>query len=64
MIWQTASGYTKRAKAQTGMSRFKQVIGDGLRLHTDERQVTGVSVAVHVLNRILGLGHPNSVRVA
>ncbi len=40
MAWQTASGYTKRARAETGMSRFKQVIGDGLCSHTDERQAT------------------------
>ena len=64
MAWQIASGYTKRARAEMGMSRFKQVIGDGLRSHTDERQATEVGVAVHVLNRMLELGHPNSVRIA
>lgn len=64
MAWQKASGYTRRAKAETGISRFKQVIGDGLRSHTDERQATEVSVAVHVLNRMLELGRPNSVRIA
>ena len=35
------------------MSRFKQVIGDRLRSHTDERRATDVEVAVHVLNRML-----------
>jgi len=64
MAWQAASGYTKRARAETGMSRFKQVIGDGLRSHTDGRQATEVGVAVHVLNRMLELGRPNSVRIA
>ncbi len=64
MAWQIASGYTKRARAETGMARFKQVIGDGLRSHTDERQATEVGVAVHVLNRMLELGRPNSVRIA
>ncbi len=64
LAWQAASGYTKRAKAETSMSRFKQVIGDGLRSHTDERQATEVDVAVHVLNRMLELGRPNSVRIA
>jgi len=39
------------------------VPGDGLRSHTDERQVTEVDVAVHVLNRMLELGRPNSVRI-
>jgi len=64
MAWQTASGYTKRSRAETGMSRFKQVIGDGLRSHTDERRATEVGVAVHILNRMLELGCPNSVRIA
>ena len=31
MAWQTASGYTRRARAETAMSRFKRVIGDALR---------------------------------
>jgi len=64
MAWQKASGYTGRARAETGMSRFKQVIGDGLRSHTDERRAAEVKVAVHVLNRRLELGRPNSVRIA
>jgi len=45
------------------MARFKQVIGDGLRSRTDERRATEVNVAVHVLNRMLELGRPNSVRI-
>ena len=64
LAWQAASGYTKRARAETGMSRFKQVIGDGLRSRTDERRATEVEVAVQVLNRMLELGRPNSVRIA
>jgi len=40
------------------------VIGDRLRSHTDQRQPTEVDAAVHVLNRMLALGHPNSVRIA
>ncbi len=64
MAWQAASGYTKRALAETAMSRFKRVIGDALCSHADERRATEVEVAVHVLNRMLELGRPNSVRVA
>ncbi len=64
MAWQTASGYTKRARAETAMSRFKRVIGDALRPHADERRATEVEVAVHVLNRMLDLGRPSSVRIA
>src|SRR3954467_13669559 len=61
--WQRASGYTKRARAETAISRYKRVIGDGLRSHTDERRATEVDVAVHVLNRMLELGCPTYVRI-
>ena len=64
MAWQTASGYTRRARAETAMSRFKRVIGDALRSHADDRRATEVEVAVHVLNRMLDLGRSNSVRIA
>jgi hypothetical protein len=62
--WQKASGYTKRARAEAAMSRFKRVIGDGLRSLADRRRATEVKVAVHALNRILELGRPISVRIA
>src|SRR3954447_4056179 len=58
-----ASGYTKRARAETAISRFKRVIGDELRSHTDERRATEMDVAVHVLNRMLDLGRPTYVRI-
>ena len=62
--WQKASGYTKRARIEAAMSRFKRVIGDGLRSRTDQRRATEVDVAVHALNRMLELGRPISVRIA
>ena len=62
--WQRASGYTKRARAEAAIGRWKQVIGDRLRAHTDERRATEVDVAVHVLNRMLDLGRPNYVRIS
>ena len=64
MAWQKLSGHTKRARAEAAIGRWKQVIGDGLRSRTDERRATEVDVAVHVLNRMLELGRPNSVRLA
>ncbi len=62
--WQKASGYTKRARAEAAIGRFKQVIGDGLRSRTDQRRATEMDVAVHALNRMLELGRPISVRIA
>ena len=64
LAWQAASGHTRHARAETAMSRFKRVIGDALRSHTDECRATEVEVAVHALNRMLDLGRPNSVRIA
>jgi len=64
MAWQKLSGHTKRARAEAAIGRWKQVIGDRLRAHTDERRATEVDVAVHVLNRMLDLGRPESVRLA
>lgn len=62
--WQKASGYTKRSRVEAAIGRFKQVIGDRLRSHTEGRRATEVDVAVRALNRMLELGRPISVRIA
>ena len=64
MGWQKASGYNRRALAEATIGRFKRVIGDGLRSRTEQRQATEMNVAVMVLNRMLDLGCPKSVRMA
>jgi transposase len=64
MRWQSASGYNTRARAEATMNRWKQVIGDELRAHTDERRATEAAIAVHALNRMLDLGRPSYARVA
>jgi len=64
MAWQKRSGYNARARAEATMGRWKQVIGDELRAHTDEWQATEVAVVVHALNRTLELGCPGYVCVA
>ena len=64
MAWQKTSGHTKRARAEAAIARWKQVLGDRLRAHTDEGRATEVEVAAHVLNRMLDLGRPNDVRLA
>jgi hypothetical protein len=64
MGWQRASGYNFRALVEADISRWKRVIGDGLRSQTDGRQATEVAIAADVLNRLLGLGRPEYVRIA
>ncbi len=64
MGWQKASGYNFRALVEADISRWKRVIGDGLRSQTDGRQATEVAIAADVLNRMLELGRPEYVRIA
>src|SRR3954451_25348799 len=61
---QPPSGYNRRALAEATIGRFKRVIGDGLHARTDQRQATEMNVAVMVLNCMLELGRPKSVRIA
>ena len=70
MAWQKASDYNRRAKVEAAIGRWKQVIGNGrpstrgrVRSRKDQRRTTEVGVSVHVLNRMLELGRPDSVRV-
>ena len=49
---------------EADISRFKRVIGDGLRSRIDRRRVTEVTIAVDALNRKLELGRPNYVHIA
>ncbi len=42
------SGYSWRALVESDVSRWKRVIGDGLRSRTNERQATEVVIAADV----------------
>ena len=64
MGWQKASGHSLRALVEADVSRWKRVIGDGLRSRTDGRQAAEVAIAAGVLNRMLDLGRPEYVRIA
>ena len=61
--WQRVSGYNWRALVEADISRWKRVIGAGLRFQTDGRQASEVAIAVGVLNRMLELGRPEYVRI-
>jgi hypothetical protein len=64
MAWQRDSGYNERARVEGQFARWKQVIGDGLRFHSDKARAAEVTIAAQVLNRMLDLGRPNSVCIA
>ena len=63
MAWQKAVGYNWRALVEADISRFKRVIGNGLRSRTDHRRATEVAIAVNALNRMLELGRPEYIRL-
>ena len=62
--WQRDSRYNLRALVEAQIGRWKRIIGDALRSHTDAAQTTEIAIAVEVLNRMLDLGRPKSVRDA
>lgn len=62
--WQRATGYGWRTLIESDNSRWKRVIGDGLRSQADGRQRTEVAIAANALNRMLDLGRPEYVRIA
>lgn len=63
MGWQRTVGYGRRSLAETAMSRYKVVIGHGLRARTLPAQKIEAKVACSVLNRMTRLGMPLSQRV-
>jgi hypothetical protein len=64
MAWQRTSGYNAKAGAEGTMRRYKHIIGDTLRSHSRPAQEVETQIAVTVLNRMLDLGRPDSVRAA
>jgi hypothetical protein len=59
---QPASG--KPDAVQGTMSRYKRIIGNPLRSHSRPAQEVETRIAVTVLDRMLDLGRPQSVRAA
>jgi hypothetical protein len=62
--WQAASGDNRRALVEAQIGRYKRVIGNALRSHTEEARRAKVAIADHVLNRMNDLGRPKSVRAS
>jgi hypothetical protein len=54
----------QRAGVEAAMSRYKRVIGDTLRSQAEPAQQVETQIAVKALNRMVGLGRPDSVRAA
>jgi GH18 family chitinase len=62
MAWQNTSGYNLRAKVD-GVDRPVQARDRRYRSRTDQTEASEVAIAAAALNRMLGLGRPNYVRI-
>ena len=62
--WEQATGYDRRNAAEWSHSRWKRVLGGGLRSRAIEAQRAEVAIAAGALNRMAALGMPRAVRGA
>ncbi len=64
MGWQKATGYGRRNKAETAMTRYKHLIGPKLHARSLLAQQGEVAIAVAVPNTMIRTARPVSIRVA
>jgi hypothetical protein len=64
MAWQKATGYGRRSLAETAVGRYKAIIGPKLRARGLPAQQGEVAIAAEVLNRMIRVAKPVSIRVA
>ena len=62
LAWQVANDYGQRSLVETTMGRYKALIGSRLRARGFAAQQTEAAVGTAVLNRMLTVGRPKSVR--
>lgn len=60
--WKERTGYYQRSKVETFMFRYKTTFGDRLMSREFENQVTEVRIGCKILNTMLSLGRPVSVK--
>src|SRR3712207_2937150 len=64
MAWQRATGYGRRSLAETAVGRYKAIIGPKLRARLLQAQQGEAAMAAEVLNRMIRVAKPVSVRAA
>jgi hypothetical protein len=62
MGWQRATGYGRRSLVETAIGRYKRLVGATLRASTLSGQQGEAAMAVAVLNRMIRVAKPVSVR--
>jgi hypothetical protein len=62
MAWQKATGYGRRNLAETAVGRYKAIIGPKLRARILPAQQGETAIATEVLNRMIRIAKPVSIR--
>jgi hypothetical protein len=62
--WKEETHYHRRSLAETGVYRYKTIIGPGLKARTLDNQKAEAAIGVRCLNRFTALGMPRTLRVA
>jgi len=63
-VWKKQQGYHQRSKAETAMFRYKTIIGGSLAARKTENQVTEAAIGCKILNVMLQLNKPLSIKIA
>jgi hypothetical protein len=61
--WEKDSGYHQQARVENTFFRYKSIIGDRLRARHPKSQTAEAIIACNVLNRMAGLGMPESLAI-
>jgi len=61
--WKKEAGYHRQGKVENAFFRYKTIIGGRLRSRTCDTQKTEAMLACNILNRMLGIGRPCSVKI-
>src|SRR5215211_1139540 len=64
MAWQKVTGYGRRSLAETAVGRYKAIIGSKLRARILPAQQGEAAIATEVLNHMIRVAKPISLRVA
>jgi hypothetical protein len=63
MAWQKTTGYGRRSLVETAIGRYKHIIGSTLRARSNDGQGGEAAITVQVLNRMIRIVKPISVRL-
>jgi hypothetical protein len=63
MAWQKTTGYGRRSLVETAIGRYKHIIGSTLRARSNDGQGGEAAITVQLLNRMIRIVKPVSVRL-